>query len=93
MTTMTMLLILLGVMLVALTILLIYRSTLEMHEDDQLFLSSGESHMAKEQADLQVTLGKIEPAVKWLSAACGVVLLTIAGMWVYTGLNSTGGFR
>lgn len=90
---MTMLLILLAVMLVALTILLIYRSTLEMHEDDQLFLSSGESQMAKEQADLQVQLGKIEPAVKWLSAACGVVLLTIASIWVYQGLTSTGGIR
>lgn len=93
MTPMTMLLILLGVMLVVLTILLIYRSTLEMHEDDQLFLSSGESHLAKEQADLQVQLGKIEPAVKWLSAACGVVLLTVAGLWVYQGLTSTGGIR
>ena len=93
MTPMMMLLILLGVMLACLTVLLIYRSTLEMHEDDQLFLSSGESHMAKEQEDLQLKLGKVEPAVKWLSAACGVVLLTIATMWVYTGLNTTGGFR
>jgi len=93
MTPMTMLLILLGVMLAVLTVLLIYRSTLEMHEDDQLFLSSGESHMAQEQVDLQMRLGKIEPAVKWLSAACGVVLLTIAGLWVIQGLNTTGGIR
>jgi hypothetical protein len=93
MTPMQMLLILLGVMLVALTVLLIYRSTLEMHEDDQLFLSSGESQMAREQAELQITLGKIEPAVKWLSAACGVVLLTIATLWVYTGLSTPGGIR
>ena len=93
MTPMTMLLILLGVMLAVLTVLLIYRSTLEMHEDDQLFLSSGESHMAQEQVELQSRLGKIEPAVKWLSAACGVVILTIAGLWVMHGLQSTGGIR
>jgi hypothetical protein len=93
MNPMTTLLILLGVMLLVLTVLLIYRSTLEMHEDDQLFLSGGESHLAKEQEDLQTTLGKIEPAVKWLSAACGLVLLTIASLWVYHGLNTTGGIR
>jgi hypothetical protein len=49
--------------------------------------------MAREQAELQITLGKIEPAVKWLSAACGVVLLTIATLWVYTGLNTHGTIR
>lgn len=93
MTPMTMLLILLGIMLAVLTVLLIYRSTLEMHEDDQLFISGGESHLAREQEELQSTLSKIEPAVKWLSAACGLVLLTIASLWVYQGLNTTGGIR
>jgi hypothetical protein len=90
---MTMLLVLFGVLAILLTILLIYRSTLEMHEDDQLFLDAAESHMAKEQADIQTRLGKIEPLVKVVGAACGVVLLTIAGVWVYQGLNSTGGYR
>jgi len=90
---MTVMLIVLGVMLAALTVLLIYRSTLEMHEDDQLFLSEGESAMAKEQEEIQGKLGKIEPMVKILGAACGVLLLTIAGMWVYTGLTSTGSLR
>lgn len=82
-----MLLVLLGVLVAALVILLIYRSTLEMHEDDQLFLGSGETAMAKEQEDLQKTLGKVEPAVRWIGAACGVVLLVIAGLWVYEGLG------
>jgi membrane-associated PAP2 superfamily phosphatase len=93
MTPMMMLLILLGVMLAVLTVLLIYRSTLEMHEDDQLFLSTGESHLAREQEEVQTSLHRIEPAVKWLSAACGVLLLSIAAMWVYTGLNTTGTIR
>lgn len=90
---MTTMLIVLGVMLGILVILLIYRSTLEMHEDDQLFLASGESAMAKEQEEIQAKLGKVEPMVRWLGAACGVLLLTIAGMWVYNGLNNTGGLR
>jgi hypothetical protein len=87
MTPISMLLVLLGLMLAALTILVIYKSTLENHEDDQLFLGAGESQMAKEQEELQTRLGKIEPMVKWLSAASGVVLLAIAGLWLYGGLN------
>lgn len=90
---MTGMMILLGVMLAILTVLLIYRSTLEMHEDDQLFLDQAESHMAKEQEEIQRKLGKIEPMVKVFGAVCGLLLLTIAGMWVYNGLNSSGGLR
>jgi hypothetical protein len=90
---MTIMLVLFGVLAIMLTVLLIYRSTLEMHEDDQLFLDAAESHMAKEQAEIQTKLGKIEPMVKVVGAACGVLLLTIAGMWVYQGLNSVGGIR
>jgi hypothetical protein len=89
MSTMMMLLILAGILAAVLTVLLIYRSTLEMHEDDQLFLSDGETQMAKDQADLQGKLSKIEPMVKVLGAACVLVLLTVAGMWIYQGLNQT----
>ena len=87
MTPMFMLLICLGVLLAILVVLLIYRSTLEMHEDDQLFLAEGESQMAKDQAELQRTLGKVEPAVRWLGALSGVILLAIVGMWIYGGLS------
>ena len=76
-----------GIFTAGLIILLIYRSTLEMHEDDQLFLGSGESQMARDQEELQTTLNKVEPAVRWVGAACGVLLLTIASYWVYVGLN------
>ena len=87
MSPMMMMLILLGVLLTILTVLVIYRNTLENHEDDQLFLSEGESHMAKEQAELQVKMGKIEPMVRWVGALSAVVLLAIVGLWLYNGLN------
>jgi hypothetical protein len=87
MSSMFMLLILLGVLLATLVVLLIYRSTLEMHEDDQLFLTEGESQMAKDQVELQRTLGKVEPAVRWVGALSGVILLAIVGMWIYGGLS------
>jgi Tfp pilus assembly protein PilN len=82
MTPMLILLICLGVLLAILVVLLIYRSTLEMHEDDQLFLTEGESQMAKDQQELQRTLGRVEPAVRWLGALSGVILLAIVGMWI-----------
>jgi len=81
--------ILTGIMITVLVILMIYRGTLEMHEDDQLFLSEGESHMAKEQEELLIKMGKIEPIVKWLSVASVAMLLIMAGLWVYEGLHRT----
>lgn len=87
MSPMTIMLTVLGVLLVILTVLVIYRNTLENHEDDQLFLSEGESHMAKEQAELQVKMGKIEPMVRWVGALSAVMLLAIMGLWLYNGLN------
>ena len=43
--TMTVLLTIWGVLTGILVLLLIYRSTLAMHEDDQLFLNDAESHL------------------------------------------------
>ena len=89
MSPIVMLLILAGVLMALLTVLLIYRNTLEMHEDDQLFLDDAESAMAKEQEELQVKLNKIEPMVRWVGAAMGLCLLIAAGMWIYGGIMST----
>jgi hypothetical protein len=76
-----------GVLTGVLIILLIYRSTLTMHEDDQLFLNESESHMEKEQVEILAKVNKINPFVKWLGAASGLLILVIAGMAIYTGLN------
>ncbi len=76
-----------GVLTTVLIILLIYRSTLTMQEDDQLFLGESESHMEKEQIELMHKLNKVTPIVKWLGAASGVLILVIGGMWIYQGLS------
>ena len=76
-----------GVVTTVLVILLIYRSTLTMQEDDQLFLGESESHMEKEQIEIMAKVNKITPLVKWMGAASGVLLLVIAGMAVYQGLQ------
>ena len=82
------LLIVWGVLTGVLIILLIYRSTLTMQEDDQLFLDESASAMAQEQMELMAKVNKINPVVKILGATSGVMILVIAGWAVYLGLNS-----
>ncbi|PYV66575.1 MAG: hypothetical protein DMG97_29250 [Acidobacteria bacterium] len=48
-----------GVLTSVLIVLLIYRSTLTMQEDDQLFLGDSESHMEQEQIQLMHKVNKI----------------------------------
>ncbi len=77
-----------GALTVILIILLIYRSTLTMQEDDQLFLGDSNSGMAQDQMELMAKVNKITPLVKALGATSGVMILVIAGWAVYLGLNS-----
>ncbi|MGB7586559.1 MAG: hypothetical protein WBM11_17085 [Terriglobales bacterium] len=80
-------LILWGAITTVLIIMLIYRSTLAMHEDDQLFLSESESQMQKDQIEIMRKLNKITPIVKWLGAASGVLILIIGGVALYQQLS------
>jgi hypothetical protein len=80
-------LILWGALTAVLVILLIYRSTLAMHEDEQLFLSESESQMQKDQIELMQKLNKVTPIVKWLGAASGALLLVIGGLALYQQLS------
>jgi len=80
---MTPLLIVWAGLTVVLIILLIYRSTLSMHEDDQLFLDSAEAHMAKEQEELIGKMQKITPWVRVCGAGSAALLVIIAGMKLY----------
>lgn len=76
-----------GIVTAVLVILLIYRSTLTMHEDDQLFLDQAESHMEQEQIQLMKRVNKISPYLKVLGALSGAMILVMAGMAIYQGLN------
>jgi uncharacterized membrane protein SpoIIM required for sporulation len=85
--TLTNLLIVWGVLTAVLVILLIYRSTLAMREDDQLFLNESESHMQIEQQEVIARLNKVNLPVRILGAASGLLILVIAGLWIYEGLS------
>jgi uncharacterized membrane-anchored protein YhcB (DUF1043 family) len=78
-----------GVLTGILVVLLIYRSTLTMQEDDQLFLDDTKSAMEQEQLELMSKVNKINPFVKVLGAASGLMFLVLAGMFIYQGLNNT----
>jgi hypothetical protein len=83
----TPLLILWAGLTVVLIVLLIYKSTLSMHEDDQLFLDSAEAHMAKEQEELIAKMNKITPWVRVCGAGSALLLVVIAGMMMYQRFN------
>jgi uncharacterized membrane-anchored protein YhcB (DUF1043 family) len=78
-----------GVLTGVLVVLLIYRSTLTMQEDDQLFLDDTKSALEEEQRELIAKVNKLTPFVKILGAASGLMFLVIAGMFIYQGLNNT----
>ncbi|HET6840858.1 MAG TPA: hypothetical protein VFK06_04115 [Candidatus Angelobacter sp.] len=64
--------------------LLIYRGTLNMHEDDQLFLDDASAHMAREQQELAVRMHKLQPWVRICGAGSAVLIAVIAGMELYS---------
>ena len=88
MSTLLMLLIAWSVLTGGLVLLLIYRSTLTMHEDDQLFLSEGESQMEADQKETLRRIDRVTPYVRALGAASAALIVVIAGMWLYTGWNA-----
>ena len=79
-----------GVLTGILIVLLIYRSTLTMQEDDQLFLNESESHMQTEQTEILAKVNRITPLVKILGALSGAMILVIGGLALYQQLNSSG---
>ena len=70
-----------------LIVLLIYRSTISMHEDDQLFLGDTESQMQQEQTAVMRKLRSLQTPVRLLGGASGVLILVIFGLWIWQGLN------
>jgi hypothetical protein len=76
-----------GAFTLVLIILLIYRATLNMQEDDQLFLNESESHMQKDQEELLGKMHKLQPFVRGFGAISGVLALVIVVMAVYDALT------
>ena len=82
------LLILWGVVTAIFLILIAWRSVLASHEDDQIFLDAAEEHMAKEQRELVAKINMLSRPLLASGITSGVLLLLIAGIFVYHGLKN-----
>lgn len=76
-----------GVLTAALIALLIYRGTLTMREDDQLFLGESEAHMAQEQVEIMQKVNRLGPFVKVLGTASGLMIIGIVSLAVYQAMQ------
>ncbi len=76
-----------GLFAVGLVVLLIYKSTLTMHEDDQLFLDDANSHMQEEQTELLVKVNRLTVPMRVFSIGSGVFLLAFLALLIYQKLN------
>jgi len=85
--TLEMLLIVWGVLTALLLVLLIYRSTLSIHEEDQLYLDEAEAHMQREQDEIHARMARTVLPMRVLGGASGLLILMIAALWVYNGLS------
>jgi hypothetical protein len=76
-----------GIVTAVFLMLLIWRSLLESHEDDQIFLDSAQDHMAREQRELVSKINTLSRPIMTSGIAAGGLLLVIAGLWLYEGLK------
>jgi hypothetical protein len=77
-----------GVFAIGLIVLLIYKSTLTMQRDDQLFLDDASSHMHEEQTDLLAKVSRITIPVRVFSMGSGIFFLALVAMLIYQKLNA-----
>jgi multisubunit Na+/H+ antiporter MnhB subunit len=86
--TLTVVAVIFGVFAIGLIVLLIYKSTLTMHRDDQLFLDDTSSHMHEEQTELLAKVNRLTVPVRVFSIGSGVFLLVLVAMLIYRQLNA-----
>ena len=86
--TLTIVAVIFGAFAIGLIVLLIYKSTLTMHRDDQLFLDDASSHMHQEQTELLAKVNRLTIPVRVFSIGSGIFLLVLVAMLVYQKLNA-----
>lgn len=74
-----------GVVTAVLVILLVYRGTLEVREDDQIFLDSAGDSMAQEQRVIVARIERLALPIKMLIITSVVLLIAAGGFFLYDG--------
>jgi hypothetical protein len=77
-----------GAVTVILICTLIYRSMLETHEDDQIFLDAAGESMANEQRMLVAKIEKLNRPINSLIVASSTLLVITGGLWVWQMLKT-----
>jgi hypothetical protein len=77
-----------GVVFAVFLALLLRKSLLEGREDDQLFINAAEELMAREQRELISKIRALSRPIMTSGITAGVLLLVIAGLWLYEGLKN-----
>jgi len=77
-----------GSVTVVLVIAMIYRSALETHEDDQIFLDAAVEKMASEQRELVAKIERLNRPINSLIVASAGLLIVTGGLWVWQALKT-----
>ncbi|HEV2306159.1 MAG TPA: hypothetical protein VKS20_12190 [Candidatus Acidoferrales bacterium] len=75
-----------GVVLAAWFCLIIYRGTIEAHEDDQLFLA--DQNLATEQREVVARIERINPIIRAVMITWILLAAVSAGLWIWQGFKS-----
>jgi hypothetical protein len=74
-----------GVVTAVLVVLLVYRGTLEVREDDQIFLDSAGDSMAAEQRVIVARIERLSRPIKVLMITSIVLLVAAGAFFIYDG--------
>jgi hypothetical protein len=77
-----------GAVTAVLVALLAYRGTLEIREDDQIFLDRAGDSMANEQREIVARIDKLSKPIKLLMILSIVLLLTALGVFLFEGFKN-----
>jgi hypothetical protein len=76
-----------GIVTAIFLILIAWRSVLSSHEDDQIFIGA-QNQMAVEQRELIKKINMLSRPILTSGITSGILLLVIAGMFIYQGLKN-----
>jgi len=75
------------VLTAAAVLMVLYRSMLDMKEEDHVILDNAESHLAREQDAIRRKTTVLSKYIKLVSVAWGVLAVVIFGLWIIEGLK------
>jgi hypothetical protein len=75
-----------GIVLAAWFCLIIYRGTLEAHEDDQLYLA--DPMLAQAQREVVARIERINPVIRTVMIGWIVLAAVSAGLWIWQGYRA-----